>query len=45
MEDLSFLRALFSPFSGFSLFPRRGIPVLQHELGCHTKKFDNYFCP
>ena len=33
---LSFLRALIIPFSWFPLFPRRSIPVLQHELGCHT---------
>ena len=34
------LRALFSTVlrAGFPLFPRRGIAVLQHELGCYTKK-------
>ena len=32
-----FTDTVWSPLSGFPLFPRRGIPVLQHELSCHTK--------
>ena len=44
MYDLSFLRTLFSPFSGFPLFTRRGIPVLQHELGCHTISVFDILC-